>query len=56
MEKFLWVPSGKRKKESLLEDFSKYINIKSNYNFKTIGVRQALTARGRPCAKKLFID
>ena len=36
MEKFLWVPSGKRKKESLLEDFSKYINIKSNYNFKTL--------------------
>ena len=33
MEKFLWEPSGKRKKESLLEDFSKYINIKSNYNF-----------------------
>ena len=26
MEKFLWEPSGKRKKESLLEDFSKYIN------------------------------
>jgi len=36
MEKFLWVPSDKRKKESLLEDFSKYINIKSNYNFKTL--------------------
>ena len=36
MEKFLWKPSGKRKKESLLEDFSKYINIKSNYNFKTL--------------------
>jgi acetoacetyl-CoA synthetase len=36
MEKFLWEPSGKRKKESLLEDFSKYINIKSNYNFKTL--------------------
>ena len=36
MKKFLWVPSGKRKKESLLEDFSKYINIKSNYNFKTL--------------------
>ena len=27
MKKFLWEPSGKRKKESLLEDFSKYINI-----------------------------
>ena len=36
MEKFLWEPSDKRKKESLLEDFSKYINIKSNYNFKTL--------------------
>ena len=36
MEKFLWEPSGKRKKESLLEDFSKYIDIKSNYNFKTL--------------------
>ncbi len=36
MEKFLWEPSVKRKKESLLEDFSKYINIKSNYNFKNL--------------------
>ena len=36
MEKFLWKPSDKRKKESLLEDFSKYINIKSNYNFKNL--------------------
>ena len=36
MEKFLWEPSGKRKRESLLEDFSKYINIKSNYNFKNL--------------------
>ena len=36
MEKFLWKPSSKRKKESLLEDFSKYIDIKSNYNFKTL--------------------
>ena len=36
MEKFLWGPSGKIKKESLLEDFSKYINIKSNYNFKNL--------------------
>jgi acetoacetyl-CoA synthetase len=36
MEKFLWKPSGKRKEESLLEDFSKYINIKSNYNFKNL--------------------
>ncbi len=36
MDKFLWEPSGKRKEESLLEDFSKYINIKSNYNFKNL--------------------
>ena len=36
MEKFLWKPSDKRKKESLLEDFSKYINVKSNYNFKNL--------------------
>ncbi len=36
MEKFLWEPSGKRKKESLLEDFSKFINRKSNYNFKNL--------------------
>jgi acetoacetyl-CoA synthetase len=36
MEKFLWEPSGKRKKESILEDFSKFINIKSNYNFKKL--------------------
>ena len=34
MEKFLWEPSGKKKEESLLENFSKYINKKSNYNFK----------------------
>jgi len=36
MEKFLWEPSGKKKEESLLEDFSKYINKKSNYNFKNL--------------------
>jgi len=36
MEKFLWEPSSKRKEESLLEDFSKYINIKSHYNFKNL--------------------
>ena len=36
MKKFLWEPSGKRKEESLLEDFSKYIKIKSNYNFKNL--------------------
>jgi acetoacetyl-CoA synthetase len=36
MEKFLWKPSDKRKEESLLEDFSKFINFKSNYNFKNL--------------------
>ncbi len=36
MQKFLWEPSGKRKKESILEDFSKFINFKSNYNFKNL--------------------
>jgi acetoacetyl-CoA synthetase len=36
MEKFLWEPSGKSKEESLLEDFSKYINVKSKYNFKNL--------------------
>ena len=36
MEKFLWGPSNTRKEESLLEDFSKFINLKSNYNFKNL--------------------
>ena len=36
MEKFLWKPSDKRKEESLLEDFSKFINFKSNCNFKNL--------------------
>ena len=36
MEKFLWEPSSKKKEESVLEDFSKFINIKSNYNFKNL--------------------
>jgi acetoacetyl-CoA synthetase len=36
MEKFLWKPSSKKKEESLLEDFSKFINLKSNYNFKNL--------------------
>mgnify|MGYP001459424399 CR=1 FL=1 len=36
MQKFLWEPSINRKEESLLEDFSKFINHKSNYNFKTL--------------------
>ncbi len=36
MDKFLWEPSDNRKKESLIEDFSKFINFKSNYNFKNL--------------------
>lgn len=36
MEKFLWAPSSRKKEDSLLEDFSKFINFKSNYNFKTL--------------------
>ena len=34
MEKFLWKPSDTRKEESLLEDFSKFLNLKSDQNFK----------------------
>ena len=33
MEKFLWKPSDTRKEDSLLEDFSKFINFKSNSQF-----------------------
>ncbi|MDB2353664.1 acetoacetate--CoA ligase [Candidatus Pelagibacter bacterium] len=36
MKNFLWEPSRKKKEESLLEDFSKFVNLKSNYNFKTL--------------------
>ncbi|MDA8618540.1 acetoacetate--CoA ligase [Candidatus Pelagibacter bacterium] len=36
MEKFLWKPSDTRKEESLLEDFSRFINFKSNCNFKDL--------------------
>ncbi len=36
MQKFLWEPSSNKKEESLLEDFSNFINHKSNYNFKTL--------------------
>ena len=36
MEKFLRGPSNTRKEESLLEDFSKFINHNSNYNFKNL--------------------
>jgi acetoacetyl-CoA synthetase len=34
MKNFLWQPSKKKKEDSLLEDFSKFVNFKSNYNFK----------------------
>jgi acetoacetyl-CoA synthetase len=36
MEKFLWKPSDTRKEESLLEDFSRFINFKSKCNFKDL--------------------
>jgi len=35
MKNFLWQPFKKKKEDSLLEDFSKFVNFKSNYNFKT---------------------
>ena len=36
MNKSLWSPSEQNKQESLLEDFSKFINLKSNHSFKTL--------------------
>jgi len=36
MNKYLWKPSEQNKQESLLEDFSKFINFKSNHSFKTL--------------------
>ena len=36
MNKPLWKPSEQKKQETLLEDFSKFINHKSNYNFKNL--------------------
>jgi acetoacetyl-CoA synthetase len=36
MNKFLWKPSEQKKQESLLEDFSKFVNFDSNHNFKTL--------------------
>ena len=36
MKKFLWNPPRTRKEKSLLEDFSKFVNLKSNYDFKTL--------------------
>jgi len=34
MNKSLWKPSEQKKQESLLEDFSKFVNFDSKYNFK----------------------
>jgi len=34
MKKFLWKPSNTRREDSLLKDFSKFINFRSNHNFK----------------------
>jgi len=36
MKKLLWEPSNKKKEESLLEKFSKFINFNSNYDFKNL--------------------
>ena len=36
MKKPLWQPSEKRKEDSLLEDFSKFINFKLDKNFKNL--------------------
>ena len=36
MNKFLWKPSEQKKQESLLEDFSKFVNFDSNHNFKSL--------------------
>ncbi len=36
MNKYLWKPSDQRMKDSLLEEFSKFINFKSNKNFKDL--------------------
>ncbi|MDA8764726.1 acetoacetate--CoA ligase [Candidatus Pelagibacter bacterium] len=36
MNKSLWKPSERKKQESLLEDFSKFVNFNSNHNFKSL--------------------
>ena len=36
MNKSLWKPSEQKKQESLLEDFSKFVNFDSNRNFKSL--------------------
>jgi acetoacetyl-CoA synthetase len=36
MNKSLWKPSEQKKQDSLLEDFSKFVNFDSNHNFKSL--------------------
>ena len=36
MNKHLWKPTNKKIQDSILEDFSKFINLKSNNDFKNI--------------------
>ena len=36
MNKSLWKPSEQKKQDSLLEDFSKFVNFNSNHNFKSL--------------------
>ena len=36
MNKSLWKPSEQKKQESLLEDFSKFVNFNPNHNFKSL--------------------
>ena len=36
MERPLWQPTEQKKQNSILEDFSKFINFKSNKNFKSL--------------------
>jgi len=36
MKKPLWQPTEHKKNNSLIEDFSKFINFKSNKNFKSL--------------------
>jgi acetoacetyl-CoA synthetase len=36
MNKSLWQPSEQKKQDSLLEEFNKFINLKSDHNFKTL--------------------
>ena len=36
MKKSLWQPSEQKKQDSLLEDFSKFINFRSDKNFKSL--------------------